>query len=108
LTEAELQSNVIELARVLKWRVAHFRNVRVQLKHGTRYMLPVAADGVGFPDLVMVKRDRTLFVELKAEKGVVSREQHDWIDALTGSRNREVYVWRPQNWTSGEIETILR
>jgi hypothetical protein len=64
MAEAELLDNVIELAHLFGWRVAHFRPAMT--KHGWR--TPVSADGKGFVDLVLV-RDRTIFVELKSTKG---------------------------------------
>lgn len=59
-TEAMFQIEIIELARILGWRVAHFRPA--QTRHGWR--TPVAADGKGFPDLVLV-RERVIYAELK-------------------------------------------
>lgn len=43
--ERQWQAQVIELARILGWRVAHFRPALT--KHGWR--TPVQADGAGFP-----------------------------------------------------------
>lgn len=48
ISEAELQSAVIELARTLGYRVAHFRAART----AQGWRTPVEADGAGFPDLV--------------------------------------------------------
>ena len=77
MSEQELLEAVIELAHLYRWRVAHFRPARTE--HGWR--TPVAADGAGFPDLVLV-RDRVLFVELKSARGRLSVEQQDWLSAL--------------------------
>ena len=47
MSERELQDAVIQLARLLGWRVAHFRPAMT-----TRgWRTPVSADGAGFPDL---------------------------------------------------------
>ncbi len=102
MTEAELQECVIATAHLFGWRVAHFR--AAQTKHGWR--TPVAADGKGFPDLVLV-RDRVVFVELKAERGRTSPEQLDWLAALANA-GAEQYVWRPSDWADGTIEAALR
>jgi hypothetical protein len=102
MSEAELQECVIATAHLFGWRVAHFR--AAQTKHGWR--TPVAADGKGFPDCVLV-RDRVIFAELKAERGRTSPEQLDWLAALANA-NAEQYVWRPSDWASGEIEAALR
>jgi VRR-NUC domain len=102
MTEQELLDNVLEMARLFGWRVAHFRPAMT--KHGWR--TPVSADGKGFPDLVLV-RDRVIFVELKAAKGHMSPEQLDWMAAFSNA-NAECHVWRPIDWLDGTIETALR
>jgi hypothetical protein len=38
----------------------------------------------------------TIFVELKAPKGVVSNTQWEWINALEDA-GEEVHVWRPKD-----------
>lgn len=100
-TEAQLQSAVIALAQALGWRVAHFRTART--RHGWR--TPVAADGNGFPDLVLV-RERVIFAELKGAAGRLSAAQEDWGRALDGARAAWC-VWRPTDWESGEIARQL-
>jgi hypothetical protein len=103
MLEAELQANVIHTARLLGWRVAHFRPA--QTAKGWR--TPVEADGAGFPDLVMVRGDRLLVVELKSTRGTVSAFQAEWLERLEGTC-AEVYVWRPRHWVDGTIEEVLR
>jgi hypothetical protein len=92
------------------WRVAHFRTVRVQRGNSTHWETPVAADGKGFPDLVLV-RDRVLFVELKlnttlgkAGKKGLSEDQKDWHVALLKA-GAEFHLWKPSDWP--EIEKVL-
>ena len=102
MTEAQLQSAVIELAHVLNWRVAHFRPAMV----GKRWMTPVAADGAGFPDLVLARANVVAFVELKSTKGKPTPEQVAWLGALDGVN--PAFVWRPIDWTDGSIEAWLR
>lgn len=107
MTEAQLQQAVIEAAQLLGWRVAHFRPART--KDGG-WVTPVAADGKGFPDLVLVKGGTLAFVELKSENGKLSAEQKDWLHALEWpdfSDDYVVEVWRPKDWTSGKIERFL-
>jgi hypothetical protein len=103
VTEAELQQAVIELARLLGYRVAHFR--AAQTVKGWR--TPVEADGKGFPDLVCVKPGRLLFIELKSERGRLSVDQQAWLGALIGAR-AHVVVLTPHDWLSGAIEAVLR
>lgn len=100
MTEAELQSAVIDLARMCGWRVAHFRPARTE----TGWVTPVAGDGKGFPDLVLV-RDRVLFVELKSATGRLSEDQVAWLQELAAA-GADARVWRPGDWD--EIEAALR
>lgn len=102
MTEHELQSAVMDAARILGWRRAHFR--AAMTKHGWR--TPVEGEGKGFPDLVLV-RERIVWVELKGHGGKVSPEQREWLDALDRA-GAECYLWTPSSWTSGEIERVLR
>ena len=76
MTEADLQQGVIQLARLFGYRVAHFRPA--QTAKGWR--TPVQADGKGFPDLVMIHRERRriIFAELKAARGQLSTDQELW------------------------------
>jgi hypothetical protein len=103
VTEAELQACVLDLAKVMHWRCAHFRPA--QTSHGWR--TPVAADGKGFPDLVLCKPGRLLFVELKAHGARLSHEQQEWVWALSAVGLMNVHVWRPADWESGEILRTL-
>lgn len=103
MTERDLQYAVIGLAQTLKWKVAHFRPARTEQGWRT----PVQADGKGFPDLVLAKPGRLIFAELKGDRGRLSAEQKAWINVL-GATDAEVYVWTPDEWLNGAIETILR
>lgn len=89
--ERDWQRDIIRLARTLGWKVAHFRPA--QTSKGWR--TAVAADGAGFPDLILV-RDRLIAAELKNEKGRVTEEQAEWIAALQVA-GVEAYVWRPDD-----------
>jgi VRR-NUC domain len=66
----------------------------------------VAADGKGFPDLLLV-RDRVIVAEVKGDSDRLRPEQREWLSAfrLAGVA---AYVWTPESWHSGEIERILR
>lgn len=106
LTEAQLQSAVIDCARLLGWRVAHFRPARTI----DGWRTPVAADGAGFPDLVLARRGVVIFAELKGEKGRLTPEQRGWLSTLRGCTGgcHWTFVWRPEDWTDGTIEDVLR
>jgi hypothetical protein len=106
VTERQLQDAVIECARTLGWRVAHFRPAMT----AKGWRTPVEADGAGFPDLFMVHWKNGMApyaIELKSERGKVRPEQQDWLDALfrVGCYTA---VWRPSDWLSGRIERELR
>jgi len=112
LLEKDFTDNVVQLAKTLGWRVAHFRPA--QTKQGWR----TAMQGdKGFPDLVLAKAGRVIFAELKSATGKVSKEQQEWLDELTDHQFTypqliieqsgktieikpgpgEVYVWRPDD-----------
>jgi hypothetical protein len=65
----------------------------------------VAVSTVGYPDITAVRRDRILFIELKAEKGRLSEEQGAWLADL-GAAGAEAFCWRPSDWPA--IEETLR
>jgi hypothetical protein len=101
--ESEFQAKVIETARLLGYRVAHFRPALT--KHGWR--TAVSADGAGFFDLVMVNpvRFRVIYAELKSETGKLSPEQKEWADAMLKA-GQEVYCWKPNQFD--EVAKILQ
>ncbi len=80
LSEAELQSTVIEIMGWQKWLCYHTHDSR--------------RSQAGFPDLVAVKGGRLLFVEFKTEKGKLTEVQMEWLDRLTIA-HREVFLVRP-------------
>lgn len=109
ISEAELQQAVIDTARTLGWRVAHFRPA--QTRHGWR--TPVAADGKGFPDLVLVHRERgrLIFAEMKSDKGRTTPEQDAWLAGLQAVAELvpdvvSVHVWTPADWPERIVETL--
>lgn len=97
-----LQKGIIELAHRLGWRVAHTPPIKGE--HGWR--TAVAADGKGFPDLVLV-RERVVWAEVKGDSDRMRPEQLDWQTALRLA-GQEVYVWTPDDWAGGAVEDVLR
>ena len=85
---------VLRLAKMNGWRVAHFRTA--QTPRGG-FITAVQADGKGYPDLTMVRGDRLVFAELKAERGSMEPEQKEWITDLK-TTGAEVYKWKPRDW----------
>lgn len=111
LTEADLQAAVLQLAKHYKWKTAHFHDSRRQVRPG---VFVGDVDAKGFPDIFAVRIDprrgtaRALAIELKSEKGRVSKEQDEWLLALEQVEGVEQYCLRPSDWFSGAIEEILR
>ena len=109
MTEAQFQRSVIELAQINGWRVFHAR--KAQNGKGA-WRTPVAADGAGFPDLVLVKDGRLVFAELKTDTGRLRPEQKQWLDELSlvgidsagchecgGAQSfYDTVIWRPKDW----------
>lgn len=91
LTERAFQAQVIRYARVFGWAVYH--------THDSRRSQP------GFPDLVLVRRPRIVWAELKSQRGTVTTEQQAWLDELRAC-DQEVHVWRPSDWRI--VEGTLR
>lgn len=81
MKESEFQKNVISLAKQLGWLVYH--------TYDSRMCEP------GFPDLVLVKH-KTLFRELKTQKGRLTKEQVIWQDKLIGNGS-DYAIWRPSD-----------
>ncbi len=102
LSEAQWQAQVVQMARTFGWMVAHFRPA---LNQRGKWQTAVAADGAGFPDLVLVhaKTGDLLFVELKSDSGVLSAAQQRWLLALEPNplgeeRDLRARVWRPSDF----------
>lgn len=103
MTEEQLQDAVIDLARLTGWKVAHFRAART----GDGWRTPVAADGKGFPDLVLVHPTRgVLFRELKSASGRATIDQRLWLEDLRDA-GADARVWTPDDWQDGTIEDVL-
>ena len=102
MSEDVLLESVIALARALGWKVHHCRPAR---KLDGSWSTPVQGDP-GYPDLTLAKVGRLMFVELKSERGSLSAQQRAWLNIL--EREAEVWVWKPHDWLSGEVESQLR
>lgn len=97
----ELQKAIIEMARRLGWKVAHTPPIATERGWRTA----VAADGKGFPDLLLV-RDRVIVAEIKGDTDRMRPGQEEWLSAfrLAGVA---AHVWTPESWRTGEVERIL-
>jgi hypothetical protein len=109
MTEASLQSAILEMAALLGWLCFHARPART--KDGWR----TAAEGngaAGWPDLAMARNGHLILAELKSTSGRVSPEQQRWLDELTAVSVAEdrvqTYLWTTAEWLDGTVETVLR
>ncbi len=128
LSETAWRNTVVDLAGTLGWRVYYVENSTREIDTKTRGRVRVRnvnARGVGFPDLVLVRRGRLIFAELKLNLGPhgggekrhvnPTPAQNEWLDDLRTVENAiadrfvrrlaadadaecepvEVFVWRP-------------
>src|SRR3990167_8044786 len=96
--EEDFQADIIRVAHLNHWYVAHFRSVRIQRKGGSvYYATPAAADGEGWPDLVLCRAPTILYRELKSDTGKVEDAQTAWLEMLAHC-GQDVGVWRPRDW----------
>jgi hypothetical protein len=95
IREKQFQAWVEQAAQLLGWRYYH--------PYDSRRSVP------GYPDLTLVHagQGRVIFAELKTQTGRVTTAQREWLDDLEQA-GQEVYVWRPEQWVSGEIHRILQ
>jgi VRR-NUC domain len=103
MTGGDVQQNAIDLAHLYHLLVAHFRPA--QTVKGWR--TPVAADGKGWPDLVIAGPGGMLYREVKGEEDALTPEQEMWLAALRVA-GADVAVWRPGDWESGRIRRELQ
>lgn len=107
LTEVQLQEMIIARAKALGWHVHHTRPAR---RIDGSWSTPIQGDA-GFVDLVLARNGRVLLVEVKAEKGRLSKVQAKWLTelgigtSLQFDHFHEVYVWRPSDMAAIE-ETL--
>ena len=80
MTERQFQSQVRDYARLTGWLGYHTHRSDRSDK--------------GFPDLVLVRDRRVLWLELKSEKGRTTPEQETWLAALRQA-GQDAYVVRP-------------
>ena len=98
ITEKQFEAQIKDLAKLFGWKYYHtWRSIH---------------SPAGFPDCVMVRNGQLIFAELKSEKGKLTPEQDEWLDALIGVAKHtnfqeiQVYLWRPH--MIEEIVKILR
>ena len=101
LTEAAFMEQVTQLAEIRGWEWMHCRPGMTARSWRTPLSGTMAK---GWPDLVLVRRERLLAVELKRDGAKPTPEQTEVLGILSGAA--ETAVWTPLSWT--EIERVLR
>lgn len=91
ISEKQFQAQVIAYAKLRGYRIYHNPDSR--------------RSTAGFPDLVLVRRPRVVFAELKTDTGRVRPEQTAWLDELRACGMTAV-IWRPEDWPDVE-RTLL-
>ena len=91
ISEKSFMASVVKLATLTGWLCYHTFNSR--------------RSSPGFPDLVMVKPPKVLFIELKREKGKLSEPQRLWKEMLEQCPRVSYILWTPGQWVG--IEKIL-
>ncbi len=100
MTEDGFLRTVLDMARLFGWRAMHIRPAWT--KKGWRS--PVQGPGSkGFPDLVLLKKEKFLVRELKTDKGKLDADQEAWLKELREA-GVDAGVWRPRDWTAIEEE----
>lgn len=94
MSEADLHNVIMRLARLTGWLAYH--------TYDSRKSEP------GFPDLILVKGETLLAVELKRQARKPNSSQQHWLAALGIVKQVEAYTWRPSDWLDGTIERRLR
>jgi len=83
MTETQFLKSVVSVAEDGGWLVYHTYDSR--------------RSQAGFPDLVMTRAGRTIFAELKSQKGRIKAAQQNWLDELRKTKGLEVFLWRPSD-----------
>lgn len=96
ISESEFQRAVLLAAYHNQWKAAHFSRARMP---SMRWATPVAADGAGFPDLVLIHpgAGRLIVAELKSAGGRPTPAQVAWLEWFRAA-GVPAYLWRPADW----------
>jgi len=101
LSERDFLSQVIDLAKLFRWKIHHTRPAW----SNKGWRTPIQGD-TGFPDLVLVRSPKCIIAELKSEKGKLSPNQEQWLRELSECPGICVCVWKPSQFD--EIVDILK
>jgi hypothetical protein len=92
--EKELRQCVVDTARLLNWLVYFTQRSE--------------RSPAGFPDLILVRGETVLWVELKRNaRGRLRPEQRVWATRLQRA-GQDWRRWTWADWFSGEVERVLK
>lgn len=97
-TEASFQQAVIEYATLKRWHHRHdvaTNAPRRCVDCGSLRRLP--RNEAGWPDLILIRRPRIIWAELKSDRGKLTPDQRAILAELREC-NQEVFVWKPRDW----------
>jgi hypothetical protein len=100
ITEDEFTDQVLAFAKLHGWLRAHFRPAMTSRGWRTA----VQGDGVGWPDLVLVRGGVMIAAELKVGDNKPTADQEKWLAAFREC-GATAFVWTPGDWA--EIERVL-
>lgn len=79
IPESMIQDAIKQTAALTGWRYRHFHDSRRQV--GSRWVGD--ADAKGWPDTVLARHGELVIAEVKTHNGHLTREQREWLEALT-------------------------
>lgn len=102
-TETQCQATIVAGAKTFGWRVHAERPAQ----GGKGWRTPIQGHK-GFPDLVLVRGRRVMFVELKRKPNKVEPEQQEWLDDLAVAGVEARVVWVPEGMQTFLAELARR
>jgi hypothetical protein len=103
LTERRFHKQVVRLAELMGWRVWHDTATNApRACAACDTPIPVIRNPAGMLDLILIRRPRVVWAELKSERGTLTDAQYTALVELRAS-GQEAHVWRPS-----DIEKITR
>lgn len=105
-SERAFQGQVIAYARLMGWTIHHDNATNAPRRCGScGSVRRLPRNAPGLPDLILVRRPRVVWAELKSERGRLTDDQRAWIEELRAC-GQETYIWRPSDFR--EVERVLR
>lgn len=92
IREAEYMRQVIEYAHLMRWKTYHpWTSIH---------------SAAGWPDLACLRNNVLAMLEIKSDRGKVTRAQQEWIDALGRVEIVQSHIVRPADWRF--VQELLR